>query len=164
MMPASGQHKKSRKLYFAALFAIIVLGSVALVYGVTNWAAEQRAKKMPNPVPVTEESLKTGLKIYNDHCVQCHGDKGDGKGEKSAQLSTEPGNFTDPQKMHGLTDGELYWQITKGHNPMPGYEDKLTPLQRWQAVIYIRAFASPSQPVQTPNATSPQQPAPSNQP
>ena len=72
--------------------------------------------------------------------MQCHGDKGDGKGQKSAQLSVEPGNFTDSKKMHGLTDGELYWQITKGRNPMPGYEDKLTPLERWQAVNYIRAF------------------------
>jgi len=156
MMPTRGHRNNSRTPYFVALFFIVALGCVALVYGITNWVAEQRAKKMPNPVPVTEESLKAGLKIYNEHCVQCHGDKGDGKGQKAAQLSVEPGNFTDAKKMSGVTDGELYWQITKGRNPMPGYEDKLTFTQRWQAVDYIREFAHPRP---SPAASVPQQPA-----
>lgn len=156
-MPARGSDKKSRTPYFIALFAIIVVGSVALVYGIENWAAEQRAKKMPNPVPATEENLKAGLKIYNEHCVQCHGDKGDGKGQKSAQLSVAPGDFTDAKKMRAVTDGERFWQITKGRNPMPGYEDKLNPTQRWQAIDYLRQFA---QPQQGGPAATPQQPAP----
>ena len=152
-MPTRGTGTKSRALYFVALFGIIVLGSVALIYGVSHWAAEQKAKKMPNPVPQTEESFKAGMKIYTDHCVQCHGDKGDGKGQKSAQLSVEPGNFTDPRKMRDLTDGQLYWQISQGRNPMPGFDDKLTPIERWQAVNYIRGFVNP------PSAAVPQQPA-----
>lgn len=153
MTSTRGSGKKPRAPYLAALLLVIVGGCFALVYGINYWAEEQRAIKMPNPVPPTEENLKAGLKIYNDHCVQCHGDKGDGKGQKSAQLSVEPGNFTDTRKMFSVTDGELYWQISKGRNPMPGYEDKLTPMQRWQAVDYIRAFAP-----QQPAAALPQQP------
>lgn len=160
-MPTRGLDRKSRTPYFVGLFAVIVLGCAALVYGIANWAAEQHAKKMPNPVPATQENLKAGLQIYNDHCVQCHGDKGDGKGQKAAQLSVAPGDFTDAKKMHGVTDGELYWQITKGRNPMPGYQDKLTPTQRWQAVDYIRAFAPPQQP---PAAAAPLEPAATGQP
>src|SRR5579872_6221088 len=113
-MPPRGTPQKSRTAYFVALFFMVVLGSVALVYGVSNWAAAERAKKLPNPAPANEENLKAGLKVYKDHCVQCHGDHGDGKGEKSPQLSVQPGNFTDPRKMGDLTDGQLYWQITKG--------------------------------------------------
>jgi mono/diheme cytochrome c family protein len=98
------------------------------------------------------------MSIYANHCAQCHGERGDGKGRKSAQLSVEPGNFTDPRKMHDLTDGQLYWQITKGRNPMPGFEDKLTATERWQAVNYIRGFLQPS------NAADPKQPAAPRQP
>ncbi len=156
--PEKRPEKKSRAPYLVALFAIIVAGSIALAYGITNWAAEQRAKKLPNPVPPTQENIEAGKKIYTDHCVQCHGDKGDGKGQKSAELSVEPGNFTDARKMQALTDGELWWQTTKGRNPMPGFADKLNDTQRWQSVDYIRTFAGP------PNATVPQRNAPAQNP
>jgi mono/diheme cytochrome c family protein len=150
--------KKSRALYFVALFLILVLGSVALVYGVSNWAAAERAKKLPNPAALTEANLKAGMAVYTNHCVQCHGDRGDGKGQKSQELSVEPGNFTDSRKMSELTDGQLYWQITKGRNPMPGFEDKLPELERWQAVDYIRGFVHP------PAAAAPSDPTTSKQP
>jgi len=157
-MPSSNPPPKSRTPYFVALFLILALGSVALVYGVRNWAAAERAKKLPNPAPLTEANLKAGKAIYANHCVQCHGDRGDGNGQKSQELSVEPGNFTDARKMSALTDGQLYWQITKGRNPMPGFEDKLAELQRWQAVDFIRGFLRP------PVAATPGQGATSRQP
>jgi mono/diheme cytochrome c family protein len=157
-MTSRGTGKKSPRVYLTALLAVLALGTVALIYGASNWVAEQRAKKLPNPAAPTEENFNAGRKIYADHCVQCHGEKGDGKGQKSAQLSVEPGNFSDPRKMRDLTDGELYWQITKGRNPMPGFEDKLTPLERWQSVNYIRGFLQP------PNAAAPKQPPASQRP
>ena len=46
--------------------------------------------------------------------------------------------------MAGITDGELYYMITKGEQPMPSFEDKLTDRERWDAVEYIRTFAKPS--------------------
>jgi len=158
MMNTEAPRKKSHILYFVALFAVLVLGSVALVYGVSNWAAEERAKKLQNPVPPTNENFGAGMSVYLNHCVQCHGDDGDGKGQKAEQLSVEPGNFTDVRKMHDLTDGQLYWQITRGRNPMPGFEDKLTPTERWQAVDYIRGFSAP------PAAKAPLKPASPKQP
>ena len=157
-MPSPQAPQKSRALYFVALFLMLVMGSVALIYGVSNWAAAERAKKLPNPAPLNEENLKAGKAVYTNHCVQCHGDRGDGKGQKSQELSVEPGNFTDSRKMSPLTDGQLYWQITKGRNPMPGFEDKLSELERWQAVDYIRGFVHP------PSAATSGQPAPSSQP
>jgi mono/diheme cytochrome c family protein len=116
-------------------------GAVALAYGVTDWIEQRRVSKMPNPVPATAGNLQAGTKIYSDHCVQCHGSKGDGKGQKAAELSVEPGNFTDVRKMQEFTDGDFFWRITKGRSPMPGYEDKLTPEQRWQVIDYVRGFA-----------------------
>lgn len=158
-MPTHEGEKTSRRLYLLALLAVAALGGVTLAYGVNNWVAEQRARRLPNPVAPTKENFEAGRKIYIDHCVDCHGDRGDGKGQKSAQLSVEPGDFTDAHKMRGLTDGDLYWRITKGRNPMPGFEDKLTILARWQAVNYIRGFAHPAnadRPLPLPPTRSPQ--------
>jgi len=45
--------------------------------------------------------------------------------------------------MDRLSDGELYWQISKGRRPMPAFANKLSEQQRWQVVDYIRTFAKP---------------------
>ena len=157
-MPSRGNPPKKRTFHLVALSAILLMAGIALSFGINNWLAERRAKKMPNPVPATEENLKAGAKFYGDHCVPCHGVKGDGKGQKAAQLSVEPGNLTDSKKMAEFTDGELFWRITVGRNPMPGYEDKLNTTQRWQVVDYIRTFAK------TPNAAAAHEPAASGHP
>jgi len=87
------------------------------------------------------EALAAGLDVYTEHCRSCHGLAGDGKGEKAAELSVAPGDFTNRSKMAELADGELYWQITHGRRPMPSFADKLNEQQRWEAVDYIRTFA-----------------------
>jgi mono/diheme cytochrome c family protein len=140
-MPAQGPEKKSRVLYFTALLVIVIVGSFALVEALSDWSTAERVKRLQNPLPSTDEARAAGKSVYMDHCVTCHGDNGDGKGQKADQLSVAPSDFTDAQKMHGLTDGQLYWQITKGRKPMPGFEDKLKPEQRWEAVDYIRSFS-----------------------
>ena len=147
-MPAQPREprKKSRALYFLALLVILVAGSIGLMSAVSNWSAVEQAKKLQNPVPPTDAAWGAGMSVYLDHCVTCHGDNGDGKGQKAAQLSVAPSDFTNARKMGGLTDGELYWQITKGRKPMPGFEDKLTADQRWEAVDYIRSFSQPKTP------------------
>jgi mono/diheme cytochrome c family protein len=155
MMQTEVPRKKSKILHFLALFVILMLGSIALIDGVSNWAAEEKAKKMPNPVPSTDANFEAGMAVYQQHCVECHGDKGDGKGKKLDQLSVEPGNFTDARKMRNLTDGQLYWQISKGRDPMPGFDDKLGPTERWQAVDYIRGFSEGRTAKAPPKSTAP---------
>ena len=38
------------------------------------------------------------------------------------------------------SDGELFYKISKGRNPMPSFESKLTEQERWGMVLYIRTF------------------------
>lgn len=109
-----------------------------------NWSATEAAKRLKNPDPPTADALAAGKQIYTDHCRSCHGEKGDGKGEKAAELSVAPGDFTDGPKMQHLTDGELFWQVTRGRLPMPAFADKLSDEQRWRVVDYIRTFAKKS--------------------
>jgi mono/diheme cytochrome c family protein len=139
-MQAQQSKRKSRAPYLIALLAVLGLGIVALVHSIGNWTARARARKLENPVPATKENIGSGMMVYMDHCQRCHGENGDGKGEKASQLSVAPGNFTDAHKMKELTDGELYWQVTKGRDPMPDFESKLSVEARWQVVDYVRDF------------------------
>jgi mono/diheme cytochrome c family protein len=126
-----------------ALLTALSLALVALVWGLQNWTARAQARKLKNPYPATPEALSAGAELYTKHCRSCHGQDGDGKGEKASELSVAPGDFTDRSKMDPESDGELYWQITKGRRPMPSFADKLNAQQRWQLVDYIRTFTEP---------------------
>ncbi len=145
---------KQRRTTAILLGLILCAICAALFFAAGNWIALAKAKKLKNPVAPTPATLAEGKQVYGQHCENCHGEKGDGKGQKAAELSTAPTDFTDARKMSDVTDGEFFWQITKGRQPMPAFEDKLTPDQRWESVDFIRTFAM------KPAAASPVAPAP----
>jgi mono/diheme cytochrome c family protein len=120
----------------------VVVGTV--VRTARNWNATVTARKLKNPLAATADVLAAGRQNYGEHCRSCHGEKGDGRGEKAAELSVAPGDFTDARTMSRRADGELFWQITRGRLPMPAFEDKLSDQERWQLVDYIRTFAGTS--------------------
>jgi mono/diheme cytochrome c family protein len=127
-----------------ALLVLLAAVVVIVFNAARNWSATTAARKLKNPVPPTADVLAAGKENYAEHCRSCHGEKGDGRGEKAAELSVAPGDFTNARTIGRRTDGELFWQITRGRLPMPAFEDKLTDQQRWQLVDYIRTFADKS--------------------
>jgi mono/diheme cytochrome c family protein len=127
-----------------AIVVVFLAAGATVMNTARNWSENATARKLKNPVPATPEAIAAAKTDYAEHCRNCHGEKGDGKGEKAAELSVAPGDFTDARKLNGRTDGELYWQITRGRLPMPAFDDKLTDQQRWQLVDYIRTFAAKS--------------------
>ena len=128
------------------LFLTLATGGAAFLYYHSDWRVPAQMKQMQNPVPASREAIGAGLMLYMDNCQSCHGENGDGKGEKAEKLSVAPANFTDTRAMSAVTDGELFWKITHGRRPMPSFRGKLTDEERWQLVVYIRTFASKSQP------------------
>jgi mono/diheme cytochrome c family protein len=123
--------------------ALCVIALTA-VYSIRNWRVYERARNLKNPVVATGSAIAAGKHLYADHCQKCHGVNGDGRGPKAAELSVAPGDFTNVKKIRGETDGELFWQITKGRFPMPSFEDKVSAEGRWELVDYIRTFAGKS--------------------
>lgn len=123
------------------LFLILAAGGAAFLYYHSDWRVPAQVKKLQNPVPASRETIGAGMMVYMDHCQGCHGENGDGKGEKAGHLSIAPANFTDAQVMSAVTDGELWWKITHGRRPMPSFQQKLTDRERWELVVYIRTFA-----------------------
>ncbi|HEY6904438.1 MAG TPA: cytochrome c [Candidatus Acidoferrales bacterium] len=143
--PSSSSKSGLRKLGVIAVFGVLGLSALLIVYLARNWSVMAKARKLQNPVLATPEAVAAGKESYREHCQSCHGENGDGKGDKAPELSVAPGDFTDAREMHHYADGELYWQITYGRRPMPAFASKLSEEKRWQLVDYIRTFASRSE-------------------
>lgn len=114
-----------------------------------TWELPADADKTPNPVPATAESIAKGKELYltptKGNCIFCHGETGAGNEENIAKkvLRRKPADLTNKERMTSMTDGELFWKITKGITGiMPPGERKL-PLEedRWHVVNYIRTLA-----------------------
>jgi mono/diheme cytochrome c family protein len=131
-------------LKVAVLFVILAAGGAIFLYVNRDWSAPAAAKNLQNPVPATDESIAVGMKIYSIRCQHCHGEGGDGKGERAGNLSIAPSDFTDAHAMGLISDGELFWKISHGRRPMPSFQDKLSEQERWQLVDFIRTFAQKS--------------------
>jgi mono/diheme cytochrome c family protein len=123
------------------VFVIVAVAGSLVVYSLSDWTAPQKARQMPNPFPPTAKAIGMGMSTYQDRCQNCHGEDGNGKGERAEKLSVAPSDFTDAHSMSKLTDGELFWKISEGHRPMPAFKAKLSEEERWQLVDYIRTFS-----------------------
>jgi mono/diheme cytochrome c family protein len=130
------------QLRIPLIAGVALLGGL-LVFASTksDWKAPDDAKKMKNPVTADDANIAAGKAIYAERCANCHGDAGDGKGSDAAMYSVAPAAFNDAAAMQETTDGELFWKISEGRRPMPGFKNRLTEQERWQLVDYIRTFA-----------------------
>jgi mono/diheme cytochrome c family protein len=104
------------------------------------WIAPDDAKKVKNPVKVTPEGMAEATEIFRDTCSLCHGPHGAGDGSLAKTLPQKPANFTDPKLMKDVTDGELFWKMSKGRGVMPAWEDQFSETQRWELVNYLRTL------------------------
>ncbi|MGA8223618.1 MAG: cytochrome c [Candidatus Acidiferrales bacterium] len=142
MPPDPARPKNQQGIFWIfLLFLIVAAGGAAFLYYESDWRVPAEMKSLKNPVPATKEAIGAAAKIYAQRCQSCHGEKGNGKGSNAEKLSVAPADFTDAAGMSRVTDGELYWKITRGRRPMPGFKDKLTDEERWELVDYIRTFA-----------------------
>ncbi len=105
------------------------------------WVVPNAAKLLPNPVPVTSAGLLAARSVFVDNCVRCHGDRGQGDGPDAALYKPRPASLAAAMRAGSLTDGEIFWKITAGRRPMPGFQNQLSDVQRWQLVNLLRTFA-----------------------
>ena len=107
-----------------------------------SWMAPPEAKNAKNPVTYNDASVDQGKTLFREYCVDCHGAKADGKGPTAAALKRMPADLSSAQT-RGLSDGEIFWRISKGDDIMPSFE-KTFPLsvdQRWQLVNFVRSVS-----------------------
>src|SRR5579885_1199044 len=109
--------------YLALQFGAVPANADAKPGGLELWAAgtslratlQREAPKGPNPVPLTDENLAEGARLYGRACVVCHGGPvGDaaaspvarGEYPRPPQFATEDAE-DDPE-------GDTYWQLLPG--------------------------------------------------
>lgn len=97
------------------------------------------ADKMANPMAdsTDPEVLLKGQKVYETHCMLCHGQTGKGDGPVSVKMALKPPPVVS-DKIKGWTDGHIYHVITEGQGLMNGYATHVPQNVRWQLVNYIR--------------------------
>jgi mono/diheme cytochrome c family protein len=112
-----------------------------------TWELPDDADKTKNPVVSTPESIAKGKELYFDrnkgNCVFCHGDTGSGNEANLPRLRRKPADLSNKERMTAMTDGEIFWKISKGINGiMPAGENKMKDAEeRWHVVNYIRTLA-----------------------
>lgn len=107
------------------------------------WNAPARAARKKNPMPATEASLARGRTVWIKECVACHGEKGRGDGPSVKDLEVKPADLSEPHAV-AHSDGDLFWKISEGRKPMPGFADTYSEEDRWNVVNYLRKITAPA--------------------
>jgi mono/diheme cytochrome c family protein len=111
-----------------------------------TWELPADAEKTKNPVAATPESVEKGKALYlardKGNCIFCHGETGAGNEANLPKLRRKPADLSNKERMTAMTDGEVFWKITKGINGiMPAGERKMPEAEeRWHVVNYIRTL------------------------
>jgi mono/diheme cytochrome c family protein len=77
-------------------------------------AAPSAALDCKNPTGELRGDKARGSQLYAQTCASCHGAEGHGDGPASKGLTPQPANHTDPGRMGGLTDTDIYAVICGG--------------------------------------------------
>lgn len=102
---------------------------------------------LTNPVAGDADAIEAGQDIFITNCATCHGATGAGDGDAAVGLDPKPANLGDSDMMSTLTDGYLFWRVTKGgtiepfNSAMPSWEQVLTEDQRWQVISFVRTLS-----------------------
>ena len=111
-----------------------------------TWELPEDADKTKNPTTANAESIEKGKALFLErskgNCVFCHGETGAGNEANLAKLRRKPADLTNKERMTAMTDGEVFWKITKGIlGIMPAGEKRMTEEERWHVVNYVRTLA-----------------------
>jgi mono/diheme cytochrome c family protein len=133
------------------ILGAILLSSFGISYARPNSTQEKPGSTEPkispedvakkNPVPPTPEGLAEARKLFGYNCAMCHGKVGDGKGDLAADMKLELRDWRDASSIEKMTDGEIFWIVSKGKGKMPGEGDRTAEKVRWNFVNLVRSFA-----------------------
>lgn len=125
------------------MLAMLAAATVSFAFkpdGKKPWVVPGKNAKTANPVKSDATSIHNGKELYSKHCQSCHGKKGLGDGTKSAELKTEPGDFTAPG-FQSQSDGSIFYKVSEGRGDMPSFKKKIPDQDDiWSIVNYVRTL------------------------
>jgi mono/diheme cytochrome c family protein len=89
-----------------------------------------------NPLPDMKAAAEAGSHVYASECLHCHGEQGQGKGNRPPVVS---------ERVRNATDGDLAWLLRNGNSwkGMPSWSS-MPDARRWQVVAYLRSINQPA--------------------
>jgi mono/diheme cytochrome c family protein len=111
-----------------------------------TWELPADADKTKNPVSATPESVEKGKELFLEktkgNCIFCHGETGSGNEANLPRLRRKPADLSKQERMSAMTDGEVFWKLSKGITGiMPAGEKRMSEEERWHVVNYVRTLA-----------------------
>lgn len=116
----------------------VPVGFTPYIWGM-DLATALKENKNPMADKMDPETLIVGQKMFETHCMVCHGQKGQGGENQSVgqKMALKPPSLMS-DKVRGLPDAHLYHIITMGQGVMGPYASHVPQKYRWQLVNYIR--------------------------
>lgn len=83
-----------------------------------------------------------GRELFARHCAICHGERGDGRGERRAGLSPPPRDLTDPTWQARTSSLRIFAALREGvpGTAMPSWAAMSTD-ETWDLVAYVRSLS-----------------------
>lgn len=133
----------SAKLRLLAVFAAFALAFMGLLLIPTP---SMTAQDMP--LPLAPPDAEAGLAIYNERCIVCHGEMGDGQGFEALQAGLEPAALSDPNYRITAVPATMYNTISNGNinAGMPPFgpisSDPLSEAEIWNMIALAYSFGT----------------------
>jgi mono/diheme cytochrome c family protein len=90
------------------------------------------------------DSIDIGQAIYEENCLDCHGEQGQGDGPAAGDLETEPADFSDLGYWSQASNQDVFDVLVDGP-PVQGHEDigldSINEEEIWSVVDYLRTFS-----------------------
>ena len=130
------------------------LGDVPAPY--TQASLDSAAATFTNPLPRSAQVMARGKLQYERNCAVCHGAAGDGQGSViNAQSKFPYAPALNAGPTQARSDGYIYGVIDVGRGLMPPYGARITHLDRWAIVHYVRQLQGTLETQNPPPAVSP---------
>jgi mono/diheme cytochrome c family protein len=129
------------------------LGDVPAPY--TQSQLDSIAPTLANPLPRNAQVLARGQLQYERNCASCHGANGNGQGpviNAQSKFPYAPALNAGPSQAR--SDGYIYAVIDQGRGLMPPYGPRITHLDRWAIVHYVRQLQGTLETQNPPPAVS----------
>jgi len=145
------------------LAVIVLLGYAAVELGllpanadakpskIERWAARtslratiaRQAPRTPNPVALTDENLMSGIKLYAENCVMCHGASDAKPSNVAAGLYQRPPQLA-KDGVEDDPEGVTFWKVNHGirFTGMPAFGHTFNEIQIWQLALFLKHMDS----------------------
>jgi mono/diheme cytochrome c family protein len=101
-------------------------------------SVKARSDKIHPPPLGTQARFDSGMALYRQHCVQCHGAPGVAPEPFAFGLRPAPVNLVEPGR--SWPPEEIYWIVKHGvkMTAMPGWQYRLTDDELWDLVAFVK--------------------------